>query len=122
MSKSNTPERIAQILYEKKAKRIVALSVEHLTILTDYLVIATGNNALQVRGLCDHVQQKMAEEGVFSRRVEGQGEGRWIVMDYNDVFVHIFHPEDRAFYNLEGLWADDNNRLVLPFQEEKDTI
>ena len=109
---------IANILYDKKARDIVVLEVGHLTILTDYLVIATGRSAIQVKALAEEVDDRLAETGTVLRRKEGHNEGRWIVMDYSTVMVHIFHQEERTFYNLERLWEDGHNRMILPFQQE----
>ncbi len=106
--------KVAQILYDRKAHDILVLKVDHLTVLTDYMVLANGNNALQTRALMEHVDAELSALGLEPHRVEGQNEGRWIVMDYSSVILHIFHPEDRAFYRLERLWSDGNNRVALP--------
>lgn len=110
-------QEIARALYEHKAQDIVALKVSHLTVITDYMVIASGRNANQVKALADEVDERMAELGLPLRRTEGQGEGRWIVMDYGQILVQLFHQEERAFYNLERLWEDGGNRLPLPFDQ-----
>ena len=110
--------KIAQLLYDRKAKDILALKVDHLMVITDYLVLATGASALQTHALMDHLDQELSALGIQPRRIEGQQAARWIVMDYGTVIVHIFHPEDREFYRLERLWSDGSNRLVLPFEEE----
>ena len=118
MENSGLAQRIARILYDKKALDITVLNVSHLTVITDYMVIATGRSSLQVKALADDVDDALAMEGVTLRAREGQGEGRWIVLDYGTVLVHIFHPEDRQFYHLERLWEDGQNRVALPFLEE----
>ena len=120
MENSSLALRIARILYDKKAQDITVLNVAHLTVITDYLVIASGRSALQVKALADDVDDALAMEGVTLRAREGQGEGRWIVLDYGTVLVHIFHPEDRRFYHLERLWEDGENRVPLPFIEDED--
>ena len=117
MENSSLALRIAHILYDKKAQDITVLNVAHLTV---YMVIASGRSALQVKALADDVDDALAMEGVTLRAREGQGEGRWIVLDYGTVLVHIFHPEDRRFYHLERLWEDGQNRVPLPFTEEDD--
>lgn len=118
MQGADLAKKISQVIYDKKGKDILALKVDHLMVLTDYLVIATGANALQTHALMDHVDQELSALGLQPRRIEGQQAARWIVMDYNTVIVHIFHPEDRDFYRLERLWSDGNNRLALPFENE----
>lgn len=119
MEQTTLAQRIAKILYDKKALDITVLHVAHLTVITDYMVIASGRSALQVKALADDVDDALAMEGVQLRAKEGTGEGRWIVLDYGTVLVHIFHPEDRQFYHLERLWEDGQNRVPLPFLEEK---
>ena len=119
MENSSLAQRIARILYDKKAQDITVLHVGHLTVITDYMVIATGRSTLQVKSLADDVDEAMAMEGVALRAREGQGEGRWIVLDYGTVLVHIFHPEARRFYHLERLWEDGQNRIPLPFEQEE---
>ena len=118
MQGADLARKIAQLLYDRKARDILAIKVDHLMVITDYLVLATGSSALQTHALMDHLDQELSALGVQPRRIEGQQAARWIVMDYGTVIVHIFHPEDREFYRLERLWSDGSNRLVLPFEEE----
>lgn len=108
-------DKIADALYEKKASDIVALDVSGMTVITDCMVIASGRNALQVKSLADEVEDRLAQDGVYPARKEGQQEGRWVVLDYGSVLVHIFHTEEREFYRLEKLWEADGNRIALPF-------
>ncbi len=110
--------KLAQLLYDKKADDILALKVAHLTVLTDFLVIATGRTPIAVRALVDHLDEFMAQQGLEPRRVEGKQEGAWVVMDYANIIVHIFKPDARAFYHLERLWEDGQNRINLPFLEK----
>ncbi|MBM7582659.1 ribosome-associated protein [Caldicoprobacter guelmensis] len=98
--------QIAKILDAKKAMDVVVLEISHLTIIADYFVIASGNTEIQVRALCDEMMKALREQGIEARGQEGYRHGRWVAVDYGDVVVHIFHREDRAFYNLERLWAD----------------
>ncbi len=113
-------QKMAQILYDKKAQQIVALDVRGMTVITDCMLIASGRNALQVRSLAEELEDRMAQEyGLNPVRREGQQEGRWAVLDYGDVLVHIFHTEEREFYRLDKLWENENNHISLPFEEEK---
>ena len=112
--------KIAQILYDKKAKDIVALNVKDLTVITDCMLIATGRSTIQVRTLADEVEERMTELGWEPARREGQQEGRWVILDYGEVLVHIFHNEEREFYRLDKLWELNNNRIALPFDNEMD--
>ncbi len=111
---------IANILYEKKAQNIVALNVKDLTVITDCMLIATGRSTIQVRTLADEVEERMTELGMDPIRKEGFQEGRWIVLDYGEVLVHIFHMEEREFYRLDKLWEMGQNRIALPFDSVAD--
>ena len=107
----------AQMLYNRKALDIVVLKVTHLTVLCDYMVIASGRTAAQVSALADAVDELMSSEGLHIRRSEGLREGRWIVLDYGHLMVHLFHREERAFYGLDRLWNDGTNTVALPFDQ-----
>ena len=113
-------EKIASILYEKKAQDIVALDVSGMTVITDGMVIASGRSALQVKTLADEVEDRLSESGISPLRKEGQQEGRWVVLDYGSVLVHIFHTQEREFYQLERLWESGENRIALPFEAAED--
>ena len=113
-------QKIAKIVSDKKAQDIVALYVGNLTVITDYMVIASGRSALQTKALADEVEDKLAEIGVPLRAKEGVNEGRWIVLDFGTVLVHIFHPEDRDHYRLERLWSDGTNSIELPNDDENE--
>lgn len=118
MQELDLATRIAELLYDRKAEDILTLKVDHLMILTDYLVIASGTSAQHTRALKDHLDEALAKSDIKPRHIEGHNEGRWIVMDYVSVIVHIFHPEDRNFYRLERLWSDGENRIALPFEDK----
>ena len=108
---------LARLLYDRKARDIVVLKVSHLTVLCDYLLIATGRTANQVTALADAVDDLMAEKGIRLRRSEGRNEGRWAVLDYGHMMVHLFHRDERAYYGLDRLWNDGSNALDLPFDQ-----
>ena len=109
--------RLAQVLYNRKAFDIVALKVSHLTVLCDYMLIASGRTAAQVAALADAADEMMAASGVALRRSEGAQEGRWAVLDYDHILVHLFHRDERTYYGLERLWKDGTNELDLPFDQ-----
>ena len=106
--------KIAEILDNKKAEDIQILEVGHLTSVTEYFVIATGRNVQAVHALYEDVTDKLNEIGIQMRRNDGVRESRWIVLDYSSVIVHIFHPDERSFYNIERLWNDGSN--IVPFE------
>ena len=98
---------IAKILDTKKAHDVKVLKIEDLTIVTDYIVIATGTSTTQVKALADEVEYQLeTQHGMSPSRVEGYESKNWILMDYDTVIVHVFHPEARNYYNLDKLWAD----------------
>ena len=109
-------EKIASILYEKKAQDIVALDVSGMTVITDGMVIASGRSALQVKTLADEVEDRLSESGISPLRKEGQQEGRWVVLDYGSVLVHIFHTQEREFYQLERLWESGETVSRCPLR------
>ena len=110
-------QALAEKLYDRKADDIVALKVSHLTVLCDYMVIASGRSAAQISSLCDAVDEVMAANSVQLRRSEGTRECRWAILDYGHIIVHLFHRDERAFYGLERLWDDGQNRLSFSFDQ-----
>ena len=104
--------RIADILEDKKAQNILVLDVAHLTSVTDYFVICSARNTVQVGTMAEDVEEKlMEEENLEARRREGYRESRWVVLDYASVVVHVFHEQEREYYNIERLWMDGSNVL-----------
>ena len=117
MNDQETALRLAQLLYDKKAQDIIVLNVSNLTVLCDYMIIASGRTVSQVTALADFVDESMEKDSFTLRRSEGRREGQWIVMDYGHLIVHIFHRDQRAFYGLDRLWNDGTNVLDLPFDQ-----
>ena len=105
-------EALCAALYDKKAQDIVAIHVGDKTIIADWFVICSGRAVPQVKALCDELEEKAALAGLALRRREGYDAGRWIVLDYTDVLVHIFHPEERRYYNIERLWDTEGLSLI----------
>jgi len=106
---------IAGILDNKGANDITILQVDHLTSITDFFVIASGRNIPAVRALAEDVEDKLVEQAdIAPRRKEGMQESRWVVLDYANVIVHVFYPEEREYYNIERLWQDGSN--LIPFE------
>ena len=112
--------KAAKFLDEKGANDIQILEVSHLTSITDYFVFANGRNIQSVRSLSEDLEDKLAAEGVEPRRKEGERDSKWIVLDYASVIVHLFHPEERQFYNIERLWNDGTNVVEFVSIEEKE--
>lgn len=99
-------QRIASECLANKAQDVVVLDLGGVTDMTDYFVIATGTSDTHVRSTAEHVLQSLKEEGQRAAHQEGLSSGRWALLDFVDVVVHIFHPAQRNFYQLERLWAD----------------
>ena len=89
-----------------KGHNIVVLDLRGLTDATDYFIIASGTSDTHVRGIADSVQRALSAAGQDPHHVEGLTAGRWALLDYVDFVVHLFHPEARAFYQLDRLWDD----------------
>ncbi len=90
----------------KMGSNITVLDVRELTTLTSYFVIITGGSNSNVQAICDHVEDKMAEDGYKMLSKEGYQSAEWILLGYDDVIIHIFQREPRDFYNLEHIWKD----------------
>ena len=109
MNSKEFTEKICKVLKDHKAEDIVAVDVKEKTDVADYFVVAGGRSMTHTRSLIEHVEEEMEKEGVSPTRSEGVREGRWAVLDYGDVIVHIFNDETRLFDHLETLWDDGKN-------------
>lgn len=98
---------------EKKATDIVVLDVGETLVITNYFVVATGGTARQVSAIIDEVEATLKAAGARVLGREGEREGTWVLLDYGDVVVHVFQPEERQFYRLEKLWSDAG-RIEIP--------
>jgi ribosome-associated protein len=106
----------ARAAASKKAEDILILDVAALIGITDHFLICTGNTQRQVRTIAEEVQSKLREDAIKPYRTEGEREGRWILLDYLDFVVHVFHAEEREFYRIERLWQD---APVVAFEESE---
>ena len=96
-------------LEEKKAEDIRVIDIEHVSVLADYFLIATGTNRNQVQALAENVEEKLYKAGFEKKQTEGFSSGNWILLDYGDIVIHIFDHENRLFYDLERIWKDGND-------------
>jgi ribosome-associated protein len=96
----------ARVALENKASDVLILDLRHITPLFDYFVLATGVSRRQVHTLAEEIDDALHAEGETRRALEGYEPGRWVVLDYGDLVIHLFDPETRAYYGLEDLWAD----------------
>ncbi len=105
MDSKELADKIVEILDSKKGIDIEVIYIAEKTTLADYFVICTGNSTTQVKALADEVEVVLKNEyDIIPDHVEGRDNNRWVLVDYKDVVVHVFHPEERNEYNLEQLW------------------
>ncbi|MRN52252.1 ribosome silencing factor [Paenibacillus sp. 19GGS1-52] len=91
---------------DKKAGNVVCLDLRNVSPISDYFVICHGNSDVQVQAIATEVRKVVHEAGGVIRGIEGMNSGRWVLMDLGDVVVHIFHRDEREYYNIERLWSD----------------
>lgn len=99
-------EIAAQAAYDKKGTNISILNMQEASIMADYFVICSARNIHQSQSIADNVEEVMKKQGYTVRHVEGYRSGRWILMDIDDIIVHIFVEDERNFYDLDNLWCD----------------
>jgi ribosome-associated protein len=102
----STARRAAQILLDNKANDVVLLDLRPVSDMTDFFIVASGTSDTHVRASAGHVMETLKKEGIPVHSVEGMEQGRWVLLDYVDFVVHVFHPTLRSFYQLERLWGD----------------
>ncbi|MGH7663073.1 MAG: ribosome silencing factor [Gemmatimonadaceae bacterium] len=98
--------RAALLCLDRRASDVVMLDLAGVADVTDFFVLASGTSDTHVRAVAQHVVDELKKEGVRVHHVEGMAQGRWVLLDYVDFVVHVFHPALRSFYQLERLWSD----------------
>jgi len=107
MEQSKEMARIAcHALDEKKGEDIKVIDITGVSVLADYFIIANGTNESQVRALVDNVEEELHKAGYEVKQREGYGSGKWVLLDFGDIIVHVFDKENRLFYDLERIWRD----------------
>ncbi len=109
MTPSSSKEKAllcAQAALDHKAIDLAILEVKKLSSFADYFVISSGSSDRQVQAIASHIEEKLGKQGLHPLGIEGKREGRWVLLDYGDVIIHIFYQPIREFYNLERLWSD----------------
>ena len=105
-------KQIAKIAFDaledKKGVNIKIIDISNISILADYFIIAGGANENQVKALADNVEEELAKVDITPKQIEGYNNANWILMDYQDVIIHIFNEQDRLFFDLERIWSDGN--------------
>lgn len=97
---------ITKACEDKNGIDIKALNISNLTPIADYFVIVSGNSSTQAQGIANEIEDKMFEAGFNRISKDGYQSGRWILLDFEDIIVHIFHREEREYYDLERLWTE----------------
>jgi len=98
--------RAVRYALERKATEVTLLDLRNISSATDFFVIATGRSDVQVRAIAEHIVDSAKRDGARPEHIEGLDQGRWVLLDYIDYVVHVFHPAVREFYRLESLWGD----------------
>ncbi|HEX6938431.1 MAG TPA: ribosome silencing factor [Longimicrobiales bacterium] len=98
--------RAAELAAERKGTDLLLLDLRELSDATDYFLLVSGTSDLHVRSVSEHIIDELKKEGVRPGHIEGLRAGRWVLIDYIDFVVHVFHPAARDFYQLERLWGD----------------
>ena len=101
-----TAKLAVSALEEKKATDIRIIDISDVTVLADYFIIASGSNRNQVQAMADEVEEALYKAGMEPKQVEGYQTANWILLDYQDIIIHIFDEENRLFYDLERIWRD----------------
>ncbi|WP_040948303.1 ribosome silencing factor [Gorillibacterium massiliense] len=91
---------------DKKALDLIALDLQGISLITDYFVICHGNSETQVQAIATEIRKQAEKLGVRVRGVEGMDKARWVLVDMGDVVAHVFHRDEREYYNIERLWSD----------------
>lgn len=108
MNQSNQSQKMVKLAYDaledKKGKNIEIIDIQGISVIADYFMIADGDSVNQVQAMADNVQEELGKAGFVCDAVEGYQTANWILLDYGDVIIHVFHKEYRDFYDLERIW------------------
>ncbi len=111
----DSPEKFlfcAKLAHDKKARNLVILELKGVSSLADYFIICSGTSDRHVQAIASHIEISLKEKGSFALGIEGFRAGRWVLLDYDDVIIHVFQEKEREFYDLESLW---NECPCIPF-------
>ena len=105
-----TSKELAKIavnaLDDKKGEDITVIDISEISVLADYFIIAGGSNRSQIQAMADNVDECVSKNGGTLKQIEGYDAGNWVLLDFQDIIVHIFDKENRLFYDLERIWRD----------------
>ncbi|MCM3716900.1 ribosome silencing factor [Fictibacillus phosphorivorans] len=108
MNVKSLMELVVKTADDKRAENITVLDMEGISLVADYFVICHGNSEKQVQAISKELKDVALENNIQLRRMEGYDHARWVLIDLGNVVVHVFHRDDRGYYNLEKLWGDAN--------------
>lgn len=97
---------VVHAIEEKKAHDVVTLDLSEVSLVADYFVICSGNSDTQVQAISNEIRKSASKLGVTVKNIEGERSARWVLIDLGDIVVHIFHREEREYYNIEKIWSD----------------
>ncbi len=103
---NNLRKEIENILSENKANEIKSINLKNKTSIADFMIVASGNSSRHIQALSEIVLETLKDKGIDNCRLEGRESNDWKLIDARDIIVHIFHPEKRKFYDLEGMWSE----------------
>jgi ribosome-associated protein len=106
----------AEAALEKKALDLIILEIKEISSFADYFIICSGNSSRQVQAIASAIEMNLKKQGIYPLGIEGFSEGQWILLDYEDVIIHVFYQPLREFYELERLWAD---APIVTFESEQ---
>ncbi len=111
-----TSKELAKIavkaLDDKKGEDITVIDISEVSVVADYFIIAGGSNRSQIQAMADNVDECLSKNGGTLKQIEGYDAGNWVLLDFQDIIVHIFDKENRLFYDLERIWRD--GKLIKP--------
>ena len=108
----------ARLAHDKKAENLVVLELKGVSALADYFIICSGTSDRHVQAISHHIEAGLKKEGELALGMEGLREAKWVLLDYDDVIIHIFQKDERLFYDLESLWSECP-RLDVPAAQDQ---
>ncbi len=119
MTQAKELARLAyQAIDDKKGEDIRIINIQGVSVIADYFIIASGSNQNQIHSIADNIVEVLGRKGYDYRQIEGYQTANWVLLDYNDVIIHIFNQDDRLFYDLERIWSDGRLVSVESLNEE----
>ncbi|OIJ16178.1 ribosome silencing factor [Anaerobacillus arseniciselenatis] len=106
MKENNVLQIAVKAADDKKAENITVLDMKGISLISDYFLICNGNSEKQVQAIATEIKKSAQAQDIELKRLEGFDQARWVLIDLDDVVVHVFHKDERVYYNLEKLWGD----------------